>query len=206
MMRSVICLKKNVDIQKYSNLLAFLKQNAVGYQSTKPKLLTKQELDTFLKEADDNTYLLMKVALIIGISGSCSRDELSYLLINDVKDEGYYFRITITSNQTRCHRDFIILDETTNEVNSVEIIRKYIRLRPLHADQPRFLLTYRNGKCTSQPVGVNKIGVFPKKAASFLGLSDPEGYTGYRSGRSARQGGTVGRKTIAVRNEYDEYI
>ncbi|KAG5869900.1 hypothetical protein JTB14_021679 [Gonioctena quinquepunctata] len=123
MMRSVICFKKNVDIQKYPNLLAFLKKNAVGYQSTKPKLLTKQELNTFLKEADDNIYLLMKVALIIGMSGSCSRDELSYLLTNDVKDEGYYFRITITSNQTRSHRDFIILDETTNGINLVDIIR-----------------------------------------------------------------------------------
>jgi hypothetical protein len=51
-------------------------------------------------------------------------------------------------------------------------------LRPSQTKHDRFFLTYRGGKCTQQPVGVNTIGGIPKKIATALGLSEPANYTG----------------------------
>ncbi|XP_023012518.1 uncharacterized protein [Leptinotarsa decemlineata] len=201
MLKYMISMKKNIDISKYTTLLAFLKKNAVGYQAVKSKNLTKQDVDTFLREADDHTYLLMKVALIIGVAGECNRHELSHMLIEDVKDEGSYFRITIPNSLTKSQREFIILAETINGLNLVEIIRKYINIRPSRVDQQRFFVAYRNGKCVNQPVGVNTIGIYPKKVASFLGLPDPEGYIGYRFGRTSRRGS---RKTSSFTDGFND--
>jgi hypothetical protein len=51
-------------------------------------------------------------------------------------------------------------------------------LRPSQTKHDRFFLTYRGGKCTQQPAGVNTIGGIPKKIATALGLSEPANYTG----------------------------
>ncbi|KAG5881562.1 hypothetical protein JTB14_033067 [Gonioctena quinquepunctata] len=126
----------------------------------------------------------MKVALIIGTAGRCKRDELTYLLLDDVKDEGNFFRICLRNT----NRDFIILGETINGINLVDIIRRYINLRPPLADIQRFFIAYRNGKCVNQPVGVHTIGGIPKKVATFLGLPNPEAFIGFRSKNTSQSG------------------
>ncbi|KAG5884511.1 hypothetical protein JTB14_021647 [Gonioctena quinquepunctata] len=86
----------------------------------------------------------MKVVMIIGLAGSCRRDELVHMLVEDVKDEGHFFRVKLPS----CRREFIILGKTENNLDLVGIIRKYINLRPPHSEQnrqKRFFLAYRNG-------------------------------------------------------------
>ena len=42
-------------------LVALLKRRSVGYHAKKSKIFTKEIMDTFLKEADDKTFLLAKV-------------------------------------------------------------------------------------------------------------------------------------------------
>lgn len=60
MLRTTISIKQNVDISKYTNLLAFLKRQAEGYQAKKSKIFMKDDFNRFLKEAD-NSYLAIKV-------------------------------------------------------------------------------------------------------------------------------------------------
>lgn len=67
----------------------------------------------------------------------------------------------------------------------MEIIRKYVRLRPLQTDHRRFFLAYRKGQCIKQPVGINTFGAIPKNIALFLGLPDSSGYTGHCFRRSS---------------------
>ncbi|KAJ8683435.1 hypothetical protein QAD02_019227 [Eretmocerus hayati] len=60
-----------------------------------------------------------------------------------------------------------------------EFVLKYAKLRPNNAPTNRFFLNYQNGKCTRQPVEINKIGNIAKEIAVWLRSPNPEGYTGH---------------------------
>jgi tRNA 2-selenouridine synthase SelU len=53
MLRSVLSVKNNIDISQYKKLIAFLKQQSVGYNRKKSKTFTKEEILKFLFEAPD---------------------------------------------------------------------------------------------------------------------------------------------------------
>jgi hypothetical protein len=61
MLRSELSLKRNIDIKKYTNLVAFLKGQSDGYHAKKSNVLSKQNIAKFLIEADDKTFLMAKV-------------------------------------------------------------------------------------------------------------------------------------------------
>jgi hypothetical protein len=63
MLKSTINVKKNIDISRYSKVIAFLKRKSVGYKVKKSRVLNKEEIDKFLSEADDNSYLMIKVEI-----------------------------------------------------------------------------------------------------------------------------------------------
>lgn len=59
----MLLVHENVDIKRFSKLIAFLKKQSVGYQSTQSKTLTREEVNQFLKEAPTEEYLLIKVSI-----------------------------------------------------------------------------------------------------------------------------------------------
>lgn len=63
MIKAVLSVKENIEINKFFRVIAFLKRNSVGYEPTTSKVLTRQEINTFLINADDEKYLLIKVSL-----------------------------------------------------------------------------------------------------------------------------------------------
>ena len=63
MIKAVLSVKENIEINKFTRVISFLKRNSVGYEPTKSKVLTRQEINTFLVNADDAKYLLIKVSL-----------------------------------------------------------------------------------------------------------------------------------------------
>lgn len=66
------------------------------------------------------------------------------------------------------------------------IVKQYISLRPSSdTAQLPFFLNYINGKCTRQCVGVNKLGGVAKQIATYLGLPEPNCYTGHCFRRSS---------------------
>ena len=58
-------------------MVAFLKKKSVGYKAKKSSVLTRENFSQFLLEAPDSQYLIIKIALIMGVAGACRRDELS---------------------------------------------------------------------------------------------------------------------------------
>jgi integrase len=173
MLRSTLSVHHDVDISKYLRLKALLKRKSLGYKPKRSKTLTSLEINRFLNEAPDEKYLFTKVALVIGINGACSRQELCKLKINDVEDLGSAALIKIPDARTKKTRMFTITGEF------YEIYKKYATLRPSNAYERRFFLNYQNGKCTVQPVGINKFGNIPKQIAGYLHLKNPELYTGH---------------------------
>lgn len=59
----------------------------------------------------------------------------------------------------------------------LNIVRKYVALRPANAHENLFL-QYRNGKCHAQPIGQNKFPGIPRRIATYLKLAEAERYTG----------------------------
>ncbi|KAH0810009.1 hypothetical protein GEV33_012782 [Tenebrio molitor] len=101
MLKSTIQLKKNVEIKKYASLITFIKRKSTGQVSKKSNIFTKQEIEKFLREADNGTYLMMKVMLIIGISGACRREKLTFLDVKNITDKGSYTSIIIQIPDTK---------------------------------------------------------------------------------------------------------
>ena len=58
-------------------------------------------------------------------------------------------------------------------------------LRPQHTQTSRFFLNFKNGRCTQQVIGKNKICLTPQKIARYLNLEDPESYTGHSFRRTS---------------------
>lgn len=116
---------------------------------------------------------IFQIVFIFGISGACRREELAHMSIDDIEDMGSAILVKIPENKTNKPRSFTVTGDC------VQIYRKYAALRPAGVTERRFFLSYRNGKCTKQVVGLHKIGGIPKEIALFLNLQNAHEYTGH---------------------------
>src|SRR6202042_2308406 len=58
MLKSTLNIKENIDLQRFTKLVPFLKSKSIGYRGKKSKVLTKEDIARFIKEADDEIHLL----------------------------------------------------------------------------------------------------------------------------------------------------
>lgn len=61
MLRTCLSLYKNIDISTYTKLVALLKRQSQNYQPKKSKTLDSEEVVKFINDANDDTFLAMKV-------------------------------------------------------------------------------------------------------------------------------------------------
>lgn len=172
MLKSTLYLNNNIDISSYSRLVTLLKRKCEGYTGKKSRILSSDEIKRFIHEAPDHQHLLNKVVLIFGIMGGCRRKELHDLKVDHVKDVDSLLLVNITNTNTKTFRSFTITGKYYN------ICKKYMDLRPVVCDN-FFFLNYKNGKCTSQNIGINKIGGMAKQVAAYLKLPNTHLYTGH---------------------------
>lgn len=93
--------------------------------------------------------------------------------------------MTIPNTKTKVCREFAITTGAFDGINCIDMIKKYILLRPSNVKHDRFFVKYSNGKCGVQPVGINTFGNLPKMIAQFLKLPNPCLYTGHCFRRSS---------------------
>lgn len=184
MIKACISIYDNIDISGFSKLIALLKRNSKGYLPKKSKVLSRENLDTYLTEADDNEHLMIKVVLILGIAGACRIDELTNLSIDDIEDTGSSLIIKIPNTKNQLPRTFIVTDSDKN-IHMLDIYHKYAALRPSNTNHRRFFVYYKAGKCSVQCVGKNTFSKLPSKIALFLKLPDASLYTGHCLRRSS---------------------
>jgi integrase len=119
-------------------------------------IFSKEDVITFVVNAPDDTYLMIKVAIVFGISGACRLEELANISVDDIEDRNSVRVITIPKTKTNKKRVFTIIND--NSISALEIYRKYALLRPKNMNHRRFFLQYKNNRCTVQPVGKNTFG------------------------------------------------
>ena len=61
MLKTTIQIYNNININKYGQLISFLKKESKGFQSKKSNILTPEQIKKFIDEAPDDKYLATKV-------------------------------------------------------------------------------------------------------------------------------------------------
>lgn len=123
--------------------------------------------------------------MILGVSGACRREELYNITLNDIEDRDSFIIVKIPNTKTHIQRSFTITNKEDETIHYLEIIRKYIKLRPSHVKSSRLFLNFQKGKCTTQVVGKGTIGKWPIKIAEHLKLENPTNYTGHSFRRTS---------------------
>ncbi|KAK4884193.1 hypothetical protein RN001_000464 [Aquatica leii] len=181
MLKSCIILYENIYISKYAKLISYLKRKTANHIPKKSKVLEEHDVATFIEQAPDEEFLLMKVILVIGVSGACRREELYKMTLEDIKYKDDILLITIPITKTSTSRTFVISKSTW-----VELVKKYIEIRKkIEKIKERLFLKYYSGKCVNVPIGINAIGMIPSKIASYLKLENPTEFTGHCFRRSS---------------------
>ncbi|KAJ8914795.1 hypothetical protein NQ315_014538 [Exocentrus adspersus] len=136
-------VNNDVDISKYSKLIAYLKNKSTGYKPQKSKTFSREEISRekkFLLQAPDDHYLMRKVALIFGIAGALRREELYKMKCEDINETQNVLIITVPDTKTHVTRRFTIIGETPeNNLNLIQIYKKYITQRPINVKSDHFL-------------------------------------------------------------------
>ncbi|KAJ6634976.1 hypothetical protein Bhyg_13558 [Pseudolycoriella hygida] len=158
MLKSKMIANHNIDISRYSRLLSFVKTKNVGFQSKQASVFTPEEIKKFLLEAPDSEFLVIKAVTVFGTSGGCRGEEICNVMLGHVKDTGSEIVVRIPESKTYTAKLFPILSKT-----SVEIIRRYIALRPPNSPTDRFFILQRGNRCFGQPIGKNTIAQMPRK-------------------------------------------
>lgn len=120
----------------------------------------------------------------MGVAGACRGKELCQLDCNDVSDHKSFFLVNLRGTKSGKDRLFVIKTSGENSTNVVELVRKYIGLRP-PTKHTRFFVSYKNGKCMTQPIGKNTFGQLPRRIAGYLRLPNANLYTGHCFRRSS---------------------
>lgn len=118
------------------------------------------------------------MALIFGVAGGCRREELVQMTLDNIQEIGASLVVNVPQISTHRKR-FFIIDNVNEEVDMIDIYRKYAALRPPHTIYRRFFMCYKVGKCTNQLVGINTLGRVPSQVAKYLNLESPSSYNGY---------------------------
>lgn len=176
-LKSTLIVNMNTNIATYNRLVSFLKIKSKGYVPKKSKVLTGDQVMAFINGASNDFYLLHKVVLVMGVFGGLRRDEMVKMTINDLEDKGSVLLVKVPETKTATSKGFTIVEE--EEIGALKLIRQYMSLRPKGIKESRFFLTYRNNRCTAQPVGKNTIGSVPSIIAKYLKLENPKEFTGH---------------------------
>ncbi|KAB0798303.1 hypothetical protein PPYR_09296 [Photinus pyralis] len=88
--------------------------------------------------------------LSVILAGACRRDEITNMSTDDVDYKEDTILVRVPKTKTNVARLFVITD-----AHWLLLIKKYANLRPCSTATKRFFLTYRNGRCTTSPIGIN---------------------------------------------------
>ncbi|KAJ3659528.1 hypothetical protein Zmor_011212 [Zophobas morio] len=99
-LKKMLSVKENIDISRFHQVSAFLKQHSVGHRPKKSKVFTLEEMERFLDNASDDVYLLQKVIFVVGVFGGCRMGELVAMSVDDVEDRGSVLVVQIPDTKT----------------------------------------------------------------------------------------------------------
>lgn len=67
-------------------------------------------METFIKTAPNNEYLMEKVALVLGIAGVCRREEIADITVYNIQDVQSVLTIKIQKSKIKIQRVFTVVN------------------------------------------------------------------------------------------------
>ncbi|KAJ8909403.1 hypothetical protein NQ315_004528 [Exocentrus adspersus] len=172
MLKTMLNVKRNIDVSKFYKLSAFLKRKSEGYKPKKAKVLTLDQIDKFLLEAPDKDFLMVKVALIFGVAGACRGKELHQLTISDVTDMDHALLVNVRNTKNNVDRNFIINNSNKNGIDLIEVCRKYMALRKPETTHSRFFVRTSASLLADSAASIDVL----KRHGGWKSASVAEGY------------------------------
>ncbi|KAJ8667940.1 hypothetical protein QAD02_009603 [Eretmocerus hayati] len=197
-------------IDNLPNLKQFLKNFHLTFK-TKNAVFKCEDIEKFLREADDLIYLEMKVILVFGICGGMTCVDMVELQLSNVSnmvpptrnhqdDQNLFqYNVTITDAKKFAPRSFVI-----DSIYS-STVKDYIALRPTNCDNSKFFSSYSNGQCSGQDMEINRSGEVAKSIAVYLGLQNPGDSTGHSFRRTAAALHTNSRANMIAVESFEDW-
>jgi integrase len=183
MLKKTILIKNSQDISSMMKVIAFLKRQSADHMTKKASIFSREQIQKFMKDARDEDYLHVKVAVLLGLYGACRKSELLALTIDDITKSGEHLMVKIRDSKTG-PRSFALVASDDPSMDILRYYQMYIEKRPA-ASPSKLFLCYKNGKCTRQPIGKNTLAKYPLFVAQFLLLPNFKEYTSHALRRSA---------------------
>lgn len=79
-LKGTLMVNNDVDISRYSKLIAYLKNKSTGYKPKKSKTFSREEIYKFLLQAPDDHYLMHKVLITDSMKFECKLIIFIYVL------------------------------------------------------------------------------------------------------------------------------
>lgn len=182
-LKATIAVEYNSNIPT-DNLQAIIARKQQNYQPKQATVLTPNQIGQYLKK--DNVSLIYKVIAVLGFCGGLRKVEMHKLKYDEVKINEETAIIKVKPTKTNKRGTFAIAKSTdTEDVDYLDILKKYYNFRSKITGMSPFLLQIRNNKCTKQRVGAKTLGSVPSHIAMSLTLPNPELYTGHSLRRSS---------------------
>lgn len=157
-------------LKPYSELRASILRRRAEADPPSSQILTSEQCQRFLTEAQERLHLLHKVIAILAIKGSLNRSAIRNIKASDVTDFTDFIVVHTLQKQFKI--------ENEASIKYADIVRRYMDLRLKEYEEPGFLLAYNcNGWCRNEPVSVHRIETTPVAMAKFLNLPNPGTYT-----------------------------
>ncbi|KAF7992179.1 hypothetical protein HCN44_001504 [Aphidius gifuensis] len=163
MLRYTINKYHNIDICNYplvqclARELHFLWKNKITN-----KLFNLHEIQTFLLNAPDSPFLLIKAVIIMCLTTPCTNFSCSNMTINDIEDTGS--EIKLIKNKSQSNNQEIISGKLYS------IFKKYITLRPVNAQTDKLFVYYHKGHNKLEACGKRIFERMSKQIAEYLEL------------------------------------
>ncbi|KAJ8919298.1 hypothetical protein NQ315_003882 [Exocentrus adspersus] len=174
MLKTMLNVKRNIDVSKFYKLSAFLKRKSEGYKPKNAKVLTLDQIDKFLLEVPDKDFLMIKHLYLVSQVLAEAKTTIS-----DVTDMDHALLVNVRNTKNNVDRNFIINNSNKNGIDLIEVCRKYMALRKPETTHSRFFVRYEKSQCTVQAIGKNTFGKIPQKVAEYLNLPNSTLYTGH---------------------------
>jgi len=174
----MLLINHGVDTKQWKAMKAFLKKRDETHIKKKSNTFSREDLDGFLKESDNEQD---KLALLIGLCGGMRPAELTFLQWEHITEESASsIFVNIPKSKTdkaQVGWKFTVRKDPTEWKCPLSLLSNYKKRVP--ETNGRLFVQYHNGKYTKQVRGKNWFNELPQRMATFLKKEEPKRWTGH---------------------------
>jgi integrase len=181
LVKKYLLLECSFDLGHAERVNEFLKTLMRQHKKKKAAAFSREDIFKFLRAApSEGEDLVCKLVLLAGFYGGLRGCELVALTWQDLtfSKEGILLRIAF-SKTDRAGVGVVKLMPKIEEDAICPVYYFTMYKNMVGVTTGRLFCYYRHGKFTKAPLGKNQISAIPRTIATFLGLENPNSYTGH---------------------------